>query len=102
MLLEIIDFYREKIVNDKCSEADMRPVFKMLSENAIGDVTIGELAEYYNQSESNVRNVLSRNYIGKPRRKLLYNFMNVIKVIRNLGGVIKQINFSLMKRLNAT
>ena len=86
MLLEIIDFYREKIVNDKCSEADMRSVFKMLSENAIGDVTIGELAEYYNQSESNVRNVLSRNYIGKPRRKLLYNFMNVIKVIPKSRG----------------
>lgn len=86
MLLEIIDFYREKIINDKCSEADMRSVFKMLSENAIGDVTIGELAEYYNQSESNVRNVLSRNYIGKPRRKLLYNFMKVIKVIPKTWG----------------
>lgn len=81
MLLEIMDFYRYKVENDKCTDADMREAFNLLSENVSSEATIKDIARHYGQSDSNVRNVLSRKYIGKPTRKVTYNFAGVSKVI---------------------
>lgn len=80
-LLEIIDFYRYKIVNDKCTSDDMKAAFELLHDNAVSEATIRDIAVHYGQSESNVRNVLSRSYIGKPKRRVHYDFMKVLKII---------------------
>lgn len=81
MLLEVLDFYRYKIENDKCTDCDMREAFNLLSENVSSEATISDIAKHYGQSESNVRNVLSRKYVGKPTRKVSYNFAKVLTLI---------------------
>lgn len=81
LLLEIIDFYRYKIANDKCTDADMRTAFNFLTENVSIEATISDIAKHYNQSESNVRNIISRKYIGKPKRTISYNFNKLLKII---------------------
>lgn len=81
ILLEVLDFYRYKIVNDQCTESDMKSAFDLISNKTTSDATISYIARYYNQSESNVRNVISRHYIGKPKRKILYDFMKIVKVV---------------------
>lgn len=80
-LLDIIDFYRYKVANDKCTDADMREAFRIMSEGICSDATISDIAKHYGQSESNVRNVLSRKYVGKPTRKVSYNFAKVLTLI---------------------
>lgn len=81
LLLEIIDFYRDKLVNDNCTDADMQSAFALLSENVSSEATISDIAKHFGQSESNVRNVLSRKYVGKPKRRVSYDFM---KIVRNI------------------
>ena len=81
ILLEILDFFRYKIENDKCTPEDMRTAFKVLNSGVIVDATTNDLAEFYGQSESNVRNVLARKPIGKIRHENLYNFVEVSKSV---------------------
>lgn len=81
ILLDIIDYYRYKIDSDQCTESDMRSAFNLLSNNLVCDTTIKDLALHYNQSESNVRNVIARFYIPKPKRRVFYNFMEFLKVM---------------------
>lgn len=81
MLLEVLDFYRYKIENDKCTDCDMREAFNLLSESVSSEATISDIAKHYGQSESNVRNVLSRGYLGKPKRKVSYDFSKVLGII---------------------
>lgn len=80
-LIELLDFYKYKLVNDKCTQDDMKSVYKMLSEQVTNDARIADIAEFYGQSESNVRNVVSRNRTDKPKRALLYNFHSITKII---------------------
>lgn len=81
VLLEIIDFYRYKIVNDKCTSEDMKAAFELLRDNAVSEATIKDIADFYGQSESNVRNIVSRKVASKPKRAVLYNFIDVTKII---------------------
>ena len=81
ILLDIIDYYRYKIDSDQCAESAMRSAFNLLSNNLVCDTTIEDLALHYNQSESNVRNVIARFYIKKPKRRVFYNFLEFLKVM---------------------
>lgn len=81
MLIETLDYYRYKVINDECTADDMKSIFKAISNGVICDTTIKDLAEFYGQSESNIRNVLSRNIVKKPKREVLYNFFDVSKII---------------------
>lgn len=80
-LIEILDFYRYKIDNDKCTSEDMRAAFNLLHDNAVSEATIKDIADFYGQSENNVRNVVSRKPVSKPKRAVLYNFIDVSKII---------------------
>ena len=73
-ILEIIDYLRYQVVNDKCTAEELR---SMASESLKVSATIDDLAEFYGQSKNNVSNVLSRSPIPakeKPKRKVYYNF----------------------------
>lgn len=79
-LLEIIEFFKYKIENDKCTPEDMKAIFNMLNSEVISGATIKDIADFYEQSESNVRNVVSRNSFAKPKRVVMYNFIDFLKV----------------------
>ena len=81
LLLEIIDYYRDKIANDNCTEAEMRDIFALVSSKIVGDSTIADIAEHFGQSESNVRNIIARRYIGKPKRRVSYNFFKILDIV---------------------
>ncbi len=91
ILLDMIDFYRYKIVNDKCTSEDMKAAFELLRDKAVSEATIKDIANFYSQSENNVRNVVSRKVMSKPKRAVLYNFFDVANIIpeswrRRLSG----------------
>lgn len=80
-LIELLDFYKYKLENNGCTHEDMKAAYKLLSEQVTSDATISDIATFYGQSESNVRNVLTRKRTDKPKRKLLYNFHSVQNII---------------------
>lgn len=60
LLLDIIDFIRYKIDSDSCTAEEMKSAYKLISEHTLTKATTNDIAEFYGQSPSNVRNVISR------------------------------------------
>ncbi len=79
VVLEILDYLKFQVANDKCTPEELRSVYNTLTESLNVDATISDLAEYYGQSQSNVRNAIARGYPGKPKRRVYYNFIKFAK-----------------------
>lgn len=78
-LIEVLDYLRNQLLNDKCTEEEMVHMVKVVSENISAEATISDIARHYGQSESNVRNIIARRYVGKPKRRVYYNFVEFAK-----------------------
>lgn len=81
ILLDILDYIRNQVYNDKCTDEEMKSFYDSITEGIKIDATIGDIANHYGQSESNVRNVIARTYVGKPKRRVYYNFMKFIRCV---------------------
>lgn len=80
-LCDIADFMKWQVQNGKCTEEEMRSIYGEIIKNVDIDATIEDIAQHYGQSESNVRNVISRKMAKKPKRKVLYNFAAFLHII---------------------
>lgn len=81
ILLDILDYLRYQVENDKCTPDELRSIYNSLEDNIHVEATIDDIANKYNQSPSNVRNAISRGYVGKPKRRVYYNLMKIIKCV---------------------
>lgn len=79
LILEIVDYLKFQVAEDRCTPEEMRSMYDTFAENMTVDATIADIARHYGQSESNVRNVAARSYIGKPKRRVCYNFIKFTK-----------------------
>lgn len=80
LLVEILDFYKHKINSGDCTDEDMRTAFELISEKTVCNATVSSVAKFYDQSPSNVRNIISRWGI-KGESKRYYDFNKLLKVI---------------------
>lgn len=78
-LIEILDYLKNKLLEDKCTEEEIALMAKVVSENIKAEATIPDIAKHFGQSESNVRNIIARSYIGKPKRRVYYDFVEFVK-----------------------
>ena len=77
ILLNILDFLRYKVDNDQCTAEELRKFSDIATKELNTSATIDELSDFYEQSRSNVSNVISRRPIPKdkkPKRRIYYNF----------------------------
>lgn len=77
VLLDILDFLRYKVETDQCTAEEIRKFSDIATEQLDTLATTKEIADFYGESESNVRNVLARRYIAKeqkPKRKVYFSF----------------------------
>lgn len=81
LLIEILEFYIFKLKAGKCTQQEADSATKVIQENMTIDGTISDFAKFYGVSESNVRAVIARKLIAKPKRILLYPFHKFIKII---------------------
>lgn len=80
-LIEILDYYKYKLTNGKCTIEEIKSVTNAIVENTELDGTISDFAKFYGVSETNIRATISRKLIAKPKRKLLYPFHKFAKII---------------------
>lgn len=78
---QTLDFLKYKVDNDLCTMEELRSVSDLLqnSLNVIG--TVEDFAKYCDQSEGNVRTVINRKVIDKPKRRVFYRFFPFIKSV---------------------
>ena len=84
VILNILDYLRYQVENDKCTSDELKSILEMVSESMEISATIKDMAEFYGQSESNVSNVISRRPIPKsqkPKRRVYYNLVFFSKII---------------------
>lgn len=80
-IIESLEFYIKRLKTNSCTMEEMNAAARFLeNESAVGG-TIRDFAEFYGQSEQNVRTVISRKLIAKPKRKVIYPFNAFRKVV---------------------
>ena len=80
ILCEILQFLQYKIRNKKLTLSDaeaLRSIFDGIEITG----TAEDFARFYKQNPVNVRSVICRKYIGKPRRAVLYSFRKFRRLI---------------------
>ena len=80
-LIEILDYYKNRLQNDSCTMEEINAAAKALESNMEVHGTISDFANFYGVSESNVLANISRKLFAKPKRVLLYPFHKFIKII---------------------
>lgn len=60
---------------------DVRAILTALEAGGGVRATVGDLAGYYHKSEADVRNVIHRNLMPKPIRRVTYDFWAFRKVV---------------------
>ncbi len=81
IILDILDYLRYQVANDRCTPEELRSLYTTLENTMHIDATVDDIAGHYGQSTSNVRNIIARNYVGKPKRRVYYNLVEFIKHI---------------------
>lgn len=79
VILDILDYLKLQVAEDRCTPEELRSMYDTITDNIAIDATIADIARHYGQSESNVRNVAARSYVGKPKRRVFYNFLKFAK-----------------------
>lgn len=77
LLSEILAFLKYKVDTDQCTAEEIRKFADIATEQLDTLATTKEIADFYGESESNVRNILARRYIPKehkPKRKVYFSF----------------------------
>lgn len=89
-LLEIIDFIRYQVENDKCTMEELRSISTTLENSLEVDCTTHDLAERYGQTYSNVRTAINRAFMPKPKYRHLYNFTKFAKFMPKTWKRVRQ------------
>ena len=80
-----LDFYKYKVNNGSCTMEDLNSVSEMLQENLDVIGTVEDFSRFCDIPENQVRTIISRKVIDKPKRRVFYRFLPFIKnVPRNV------------------
>ena len=72
--MEILDFLRYKVENDKLTLSETEFIAKTIESNLNLYGSIDDLAKFYKKPKTNIRVVICRNVLAKPLRLVLYPF----------------------------
>ena len=80
ILSDFLGFLKYKVDNDKLTLEEEQAFARFIEENIPLSATTEDIAEYYGQSPVNVRAVISRKMLDKPKRRLMYPFLKFIRI----------------------
>ena len=68
-----------KVRNGVMSFDDVQSLVTLFEVNGGIKATTSDLANYYHQSEDNIRHILHRSYMPKPTRRVYYDMLSFAK-----------------------
>lgn len=80
ILCEMLQFLQHKIRTKRLSISDAEAIRRIFDGIDITG-TAEDFARFYGQNPVNVRSVICRKYLGKPRRVVLYSFNKFRRLI---------------------
>lgn len=81
IVLEFLDYLSFKVRTDSLTMEETDSLARTFMENISLTGTIDDLADFYNQSRENVKVVINRKLLSKPKRRVFYSFNAFNKVI---------------------
>ena len=80
-LADMLGVLEYKVRNGVMCSDDVRAIITTLESGGGIRATVSDLAGYYHKSEADVRNVIHRNYLPKPVRRVSYDFGHFRNVV---------------------
>lgn len=80
-LVTILDYYKYRLTTGGCTLSEMNSLGRMLAQNMDIEGTVEEFSKFYGVSEANVRNVINRYMVQKPKRRVFYKFHQFNKIV---------------------
>ena len=81
ILSDFLGYLRYKVDNDKLTLEEEQAFVKLIEDNLPISGTSDDFARYYKQSPVNVRSVINRKMVDKPRRMVMFSFLKFSKII---------------------
>ena len=76
---EVLDYLKYKVNSNACTPEEIRNISNILTKELGTLGTVEDMAEFFGVSESNLRAMISRKVCDKPKRRVYYKFMSVLK-----------------------
>lgn len=81
LLLDFLDFLRFKVENGELTADEIESLVQAVLKQSDVYATAEELSRFYKQSIQNIRCVISRKLIKRPRRKVYYPLREFQEVV---------------------
>lgn len=81
IILDFLDYLAFKVRNDSLTMEETNAIAKTFLDNIRLSGTIDDLANFYGQSRNNVKVVINRNLVPKPKRRVFYSFNAFRKIV---------------------
>lgn len=81
IIIDILKYLLWQVEHDKYTLAQIRSIYNAFIRNIEIEATVDDIAEHFGQSRENVKNVIYRHPIPKPKRKVHYSFFHFYKNI---------------------
>lgn len=81
-LIELLDFFKVQLKNDRCTKAQEDALYRAISEVMPISATAEDIAEHFGKSTDAVHSIIKRKMFSKPKRNItLYNFKEFCRII---------------------
>ncbi len=78
-LADFFGILEQKARTGQMTDEDVTVIAKAIREGGGIHATVKDLADYYGQSETNVRHVINRNIMPAPQRRVYHDFASFRK-----------------------
>lgn len=78
---EVLDFLKFKVNSNSCTPEELRNLSDILTERLDTIGTVEEISEFFNVPQQNLRTMINRKVSDKPKRRVYYRFMSIMKNI---------------------
>ena len=78
---EVLDFLKFKVNSNSCTPDELRNISDLLTERLDTIGTVEEISEFFNVPQQNLRTMINRKVSDKPKRRVYYRFMSIMKNI---------------------
>lgn len=80
-LSEFLGFLKHKVDTGQLTLEEEQAMVRIIERDMPLYGTSDDFAEYYHQPPVNVRNVIHRRMLSKPRRRVMYSFLEFCKIV---------------------
>lgn len=81
ILSDFLGFLKYKVDNDQLTLEEEQAMLRIIERDLPLSSTADDLARYYRQTPGNVRAVINRRLSSKPKRRVMYSFLDFSRIV---------------------